>query len=254
MIKLILSLLIIIIPDISFAEITQYSISSGTGFFVNNQNIVTNAHVVKTCKEVTIKGAVTEQKAIVKAVDTEHDLAIIESETPPMSLAPLRFNIDNLQVNDKVLLIGYPGKEGAQGQTKFAISNIIYKPIAPDNKWLYINDVVDHGNSGGPVFDTSGNVIGVVVAKTVLTNKKTLTKIYANSRKEIVNEETLKQSAGVVITLQTLKQFLDNNGIYNESVSSGLVVFDDNYIHQRAKYYIVNVQCRLPAEQVSGVQ
>ena len=235
-----LLLFIAIIPSLAFAEPHQYMISSGTGFFVNRQDIVTNQHVIKGCTEVTIKGAVSEQKAKVKSVDAEHDLAIVESFMPPAEFAPLRFNIDDLKTDDKVLLIGYPGEAGIRGETTVATSNILDIRLndSDKTKWLYINDVVEHGNSGGPVFDTSGNVIGVVVAKAVFS------KFYAGTTQKIG-----EQNAGVVITLATLKQFLINNGIFNEWSGSGLV-YQDNYILERAKSYIVNIQCRLPHDNI----
>ncbi|MEI6730707.1 MAG: hypothetical protein WCL30_05550, partial [Pseudomonadota bacterium] len=104
------------------------------------------------------------------------------------------------------------------------------------SKSLYISDVVEHGNSGGPVFDTGGNVIGVVVAKALFTS-------YRKDTKEKVSE----QGAGVAITLNTLKQFLLDNGVFSEWSGSG-VSFADNYVEERAKDYIVNIQCRLSGE------
>ena len=245
--KKILLLLIVILPSLAFADSEpltdtvkyNYIISSGTGFFVNRQDIVTNEHVVRGCSEVTIKGGISEQKARVKVVSPEYDLAIIESITPPKEFAPLRFNIDELHIDDKVLLIGYPGEAGIRGETKIATSNIIDIKLNDSDKtrWLYINDVVEHGNSGGPVLDTSGNVIGVVVAKAVFAN------FYAGT-----TEKASDQNAGVVITLATLKQFLIDHGIYNAWSGSGNV-FADSYIEERVKSYIINVQCILPANQ-----
>lgn len=231
-------LLLILLPSLVFAQQKAYKIQSGTGFFVNRQDIITNEHVVSGCSEVIIKGAVSERNAKVKVIDSEKDLAIIETDMPPSEFAPLRFNIDDLRTHDKVLLIGYPGEAGIRGETSVAKSNIIDIKLNDNDqtKWLYINDVIEHGNSGGPVFDTSGNVIGVVVAKAVFTKINTQTK-------ETMSEE----NAGVVITLGTLKKFLLDNGIFNEWSGSG-ITFADSYIEERAKSYIVNVQCRLPAE------
>jgi len=61
----------------------NYHVYAGTGFFVNRQDIITNAHVVEGCKDVIIKGGVPEHKAIVKFTDKEHDLAVIETDMPP---------------------------------------------------------------------------------------------------------------------------------------------------------------------------
>jgi S1-C subfamily serine protease len=188
---------------------------------------------VEGCREVTIKGAVPEHKALVRFVDREHDLAIIETDTPPPEFAPLRYNIDDLRTGDKVMIIGYPGAAGAHGEYTVATAQVEDIKIDEENKnkWLFISDVVDHGDSGGPVFDTSGNVIGVVVAKATVT--------VANA---VTHEKISEQKAGVVIPLKTLGKFLFSNGVFSALSGSG-VIFNDSYLEQRARNYIVNVQC-----------
>jgi S1-C subfamily serine protease len=191
---------------------------------------------------VVIKGSIPEHDARVKFVDQEHDLAVLETNMPPPEFAPLRYNIDELKTNDRVMVIGYPGEAGARGEYKVAEAQIEdIKINDSNNKWLYITDVLEHGNSGGPVFDTSGNVIGVVVAKAIITTSNAET-----------HQEIREQKAGVVITLKTLTQFLFEHGIFSEQSGSG-VVFANNYLEERARNYIVNVQCRIKStEQPQG--
>ncbi len=232
---LIISYLILIPLQCSAQQIIKFNVQSGTGFFVNRHDIITNAHVIDGCKDVVVKGAIPEHEATVKFIDKEHDLAVIETNMPPPQFAPLRYNIDDLKTGDKVMVIGYPGEAGARGEYKVAEARVedIKFNNADNSKWLYITDVVEHGNSGGPVFDMSGNVIGVVVAKAVITTSNVET-----------HQVIKQQTAGVVITLKTLQQFMFSNGIFSELVGSG-VIFADSYIEQRARDYIVNVQCRI---------
>jgi S1-C subfamily serine protease len=205
----------------------------GTGFFVNREYVITNAHVVTGCTEVYIKGAVPEQKATVKVTDTTNDLALIATQDSPKQFAPLRFNIEDLKVNDKVLLMGYPGEAGVRGEYTVATGQILnMHEIMGSEGRFYITDVAEHGNSGGPVFDTSGNVIGVVVGKTTLFMVNSVTK-----------EKSNEQHVSVVISLATLKQFLFDHGIFTEWLGSSLL-YADSYIEDNAKSYIVNVQCR----------
>jgi len=222
-------------------QMITYAVQSGTGFFVNRQNIVTNAHVVNGCTNVFIKGAVPEHEATVRFTDPDRDLAVIETNQPPPEFAPLRYNIDDLKTGDQVMVIGYPGEAGARGEYKVAQAQIQDIKIneGGSDKWLYITDVVDHGNSGGPVLDTSGNVIGVVVAKAAITMSNSLT-----------HEKVSEQNAGVVITLKTLMQFLLDNGVFSELGGSGGVIFSDSYLEERARNYIVNVQCRIKKDNV----
>jgi S1-C subfamily serine protease len=229
--------LLVLLPLTVQAQAYQeysYTVQSGTGFFVNRQYVITNAHVVKGCSDVVIKGAIPEHDAKVIVFDTEHDLALLETDMPPPQFAPLRFNIDDLKAGDQVYVIGFPGAAGARGEYVFSDAHIEDIKIENDDKkWFYINDVIEHGNSGGPVFDTSGNVIGVVVAKSVIST------VYSDT-KETISEKPV----GVVITLGTLKQFLLDHGVFTEWGGSG-TLFGEGYIEEHARDYIVNVQCRI---------
>jgi len=205
------------------------NISSGTGFFVNRGFLITNAHVVKGCKNVTLKGAVSPHDGRVIAIDAERDLAVIQTDAVPPEIAPLRYNIDDLKPGDSVLVVGYPGEAGARGEYRVAKATIEDIRIEDNSrKWVYITDVLEHGNSGGPVFDMSGNVIGVVVAKVEIQK----------------NDNTPPIQVGAMISLNTLKEFLLNNGIFSEGGGYG-VEYASSYIEERATHYIVNVQCQL---------
>ena len=234
--------LLMSVPAHAEQVVRFFRVQSGTGFFVNRQYVITNAHVVKGCTEVFVKGAIPEQKARVKVLNEAQDLALVETDESPKQFAPLRFNIEDLKQNDRVLLMGYPGEAGAHGEYAVASAQIEdMHEIKGNEGKFYITDVVEHGNSGGPVFDTSGNVIGVVVAKSVLY------KVNANTQ-----EKLSEKHVGVVISLETLKQFLYDHGVYTEWLGSNLL-YSDSYIEDNAKSYIVNVQCRTPSDG-SGAQ
>ncbi len=240
--RVVIIFLLFIVPNFCSAQgrvYQEFKVQSGTGFFVNRQYIITNAHVVDGCQSVVIKGAVPEHDAKVLVLDKEHDLALLETDMPPPQFAPLRFDIEDLKSGDKVLVIGYPGEAGARGEYAVAeahIEDIKLENSENNSKWLYITDVVEHGNSGGPVFDTSGNVIGVVVAKAVITTS------YQDTHQKVS-----EKPVGVVITLATLKQFLLDHGVFSEWGGSG-ILFANDYIEERARDYIVNVQCRIKEE------
>lgn len=237
------ALLLLSLPLASQAgQVVQYfRVQSGTGFFVNRQQVITNAHVVKGCDEVIIKGAVPEGGASVKVLDDSNDLALLQTDRSPSQFAPLRFNIEDLKAGDKVLLLGYPGEAGARGEFTKATAKIedIHDVAGMKGKF-FITDVVEHGNSGGPVFDTSGNVIGVVVAKSVLTTVNAATQ-----------QKISEMRAGVAIDLATLKQFLFDHGVFTEWLGSSLR-YEDSAIEDNAKGYIVNVQCRTPVDAANG--
>jgi len=223
----------------SAQETEYYRVESGTGFFVNREFIITNAHVVKGCESVVINGAVPEQNAEVTVHDDERDLALIRANQEPPEFAPMRMDIDKLREGDKVLVIGYPGAKGREGHYTVAQAQVMKLDTgiigAPGQ--FYITDIVEHGNSGGPVLDTSGNVIGVVVSKVTLGHVNPVTGA-------MLSEE----HAGGVITLKALQQFLFDHGVFTQWSGSGLLLFSDEFLESRAKNYLVNVQCRIKQE------
>jgi S1-C subfamily serine protease len=232
-----------------------FRIQSGSGFFVSPDYAITNAHVVKHCQSVYLKSAsasepsapepsasepsAPEQRAEVLVTDEAHDLALLRPERPAGEVAPLRFNIDDIQAGADVLVVGFPGEEGIKGEYKVMPARVEQVALDAGGKSdaLYISDVLEHGNSGGPVFDMSGNVIGVVVAKTVLTTMEMPTR-------KVLSEQHL----GVAISLATVKQFLFDHGVFAQWNSSGLLVYPLRYIEDHARLYIVNVQCRIPTD------
>ncbi len=100
---------------------------------------------------------------------------------------------------------------------------------------FFITDVLHHGNSGGPVMDVSGNIIGIVVAKNVLYTVNKITR-----------ERVDEQHVGVAVNLAALKRFLFSNGVVTQSATSGLVTYAGSAMKEYARNYTVSVRCRLP--------
>lgn len=230
---------ILLTPLCAMAQgMEYYMVQSGTGFFVNRDFLVTNAHVVKECKDkdVVISGPVPEQQARVAALDEVHDIALIKSDAGVSNFAPLRIDINTMKVGDSVMLVGYPGEKGAQGEVSVAEGKVQRLELnAYGNPWqFYISDAVRQGNSGGPVLDSSGNVIGMVMGMLVMST-------YNEYTKEQLSQEKL----GVAITLRALQKFLEDQGVFTQWGGSNLVIYANNILEENARRYIVNIQCRI---------
>jgi hypothetical protein len=138
--------------------------SSGTGFAIANGTLLlTNFHVVKGCTSIDIVNVGT---GIVKSADPQIDIAIIE---PPRPLkASLRFRIGYQQVKlgEEIIIIGFPLK-GVLSSGPTVTTGIVSSlaGIRDDANRLQISAPVQSGNSGGPVLDRAGNVVGIVVSK-----------------------------------------------------------------------------------------
>lgn len=139
----------------------------GSGFVVDKRgDVVTNDHVVEghTGARVGFSSGATYPARVVGA-DPESDVAVVRVEAPPSALDPLRFdNSSSVEVGDTVYAIGDP--IGLDRTMTAGIVSATGRDIdAP--RGLTIPDAIetdariDHGNSGGPLLDRSGRVVGV---------------------------------------------------------------------------------------------
>ena len=212
-----------------------YKISSGTGFVVNNEgHVVTNAHVLKRCKSISILTAKGEEQAQLVAADAEQDLAVLKTGFVSPFTAPLRWNIRDLKVGDSVVVMGYPGQEGSTGHYKFRKTSITsLKGPTGEDRFIQLTSVAAQGNSGGPVLDGSGNVIAVI-SGTALTYR-------ADAGGQPVGNAI--GQTDVAITLAALQDFLRANRINFYESASGLVAYGDGVLRDNAKNFIVPVRC-----------
>jgi putative serine protease PepD len=141
--------------------------AEGTGFVYDNQgHIVTNEHVIDgaTSVKVTFGDGKTYTATIV-GKDTSTDVAVLKVDAPASELSPLTLgDSSNVAVGDGVVAIGDPF--GLDDTVTSGIVSAIDREIqAPDNTpidgVIQTDAAINHGNSGGPLFDLAGNVIGV---------------------------------------------------------------------------------------------
>ncbi|MDH5557147.1 MAG: serine protease [Alphaproteobacteria bacterium] len=140
-------------------------LSTGSGFIVNNQTFVlTNEHVIEECTEVTVKIDHRDINAIVAARDSRNDLALLQLPAGKYPTVAFRGN-DGLYPGDSVVAIGYPLSRllASEGNVSIGIVSALAGP-GNDASLLQVSTPVQPGNSGGPLFDSSGNVVGVIVA------------------------------------------------------------------------------------------
>jgi S1-C subfamily serine protease len=143
------------------AKPTQHSF--GTGFFVSSDGeMLTNNHVVAGCRNLTIKGGLPVQ---VISRNPASDLALVKANVKPEQIAVFRSG-PAPRIGDTVVTFGYPlqGILSSEGNVATGIISAT-TGLQNDIRFVQISAPVQPGNSGGPVFDTSGHVIGVVVAK-----------------------------------------------------------------------------------------
>ncbi|MDO9236558.1 MAG: Do family serine endopeptidase [Aquabacterium sp.] len=136
--------------------------SQGSGFIISSDGLIlTNAHVVREAKEVTIKlNDRREFKAKVLGADTATDIAVLRVDATNLLVARLG-NSKQLQVGDPVLAIGSPF--GFEQTATQGIVSAKGRSLPGDTAVPFIQTdaAVNPGNSGGPLFDGHGAVVGI---------------------------------------------------------------------------------------------
>jgi len=143
----------------------RVSISSGSGFIVSPRgHIMTNAHVVDDCT--TISTGIHKSVKLV-GIDKRNDLALLlPPGTPPPNIVVAKFAAEAVRLGEDVATFGFPLRDILADQlnmTTGIVSSLA--GLRGDPKFIQISAPVQRGNSGGPVVDLAGRVIGVVTAK-----------------------------------------------------------------------------------------
>jgi putative serine protease PepD len=143
------------------------SSAEGTGFVYDSKgDIVTNAHVIDGASSIRVKFSDgSTYKATVVGSDLSTDLAVLHVDAPSSKLTPLELgDSSSVAVGDGVVAIGNPF--GLDNTVTSGIVSALNREIsAPDNTpiegAIQTDAAINHGNSGGPLFNLAGKVIGV---------------------------------------------------------------------------------------------
>ncbi len=133
----------------------------GSGFFINHQGyVVTNKHVVAQAERAeikTIRGSVFRVNQIILE-DADADLVIVSTDATSQESKPVQLNIQLPEVGEKVVVIGNP-----LGLEQTVSDGIVSAVRRNQNsvEFIQVTAPVSPGNSGGPLFNMRGEVIGV---------------------------------------------------------------------------------------------
>jgi TPR repeat protein len=203
-------------------------ILSGSGFFVaGNGDVLTNAHVVEGCRtaEVTAQGRTAAAQIVAR--DTGIDLALLKVAQRSPATAQLRLTV---QQGDSVFAYGFPLTGLLSSGGNFTAGTVTaLAGIQDDSRSLQISAPVQPGNSGGPLLDEAGNVVGVVVAK-------------LDALKVARATDDLPQNVNFAIKATVAADFLGAHGVrYAEGKPSSAL--PPNVIAERARAFTVRVEC-----------
>ena len=142
-----------------------YSASSGSGFAVTSDGyVVTNYHVVEGCTDVKIHDKGRKIKASIVTYDPSNDIALLKGNFIPRKFYPL--SRESPELLTEVFVAGHPfGKRisASVKVTKGIVSSL--SGVGNNFSNFQIDAALQPGNSGGPIMNDKGNVVGVAVAK-----------------------------------------------------------------------------------------
>ncbi|WEX11869.1 DegQ family serine endoprotease [Chelativorans sp. AA-79] len=142
--------------------------SLGSGFVIDGEEgiIVTNNHVITDADEITANFADgTARKAELIGVDTKTDLAVLKVDPEGETLPEVHFgDSDAMRIGDWVMAIGNPF--GFGGSLTVGIVSARNRQIGsgPYDDYIQTDAAINRGNSGGPLFNMAGEVIGINTA------------------------------------------------------------------------------------------
>ena len=200
----------------------------GTGFFIGGDGvIITNAHVVKGCMEARIGPPGRRVTSRVIARDGENDLALLRTATHPPAVAALRLSA---RQGEAVAAYGYPLLGLLASDGNLTTGNITaLSGIGDDSRLLQISAPVQPGNSGGPLLDGSGNVVGIVEGK-------------LNAIKVATAIGDVPQNVNFAIKAAVVASFLDSNGVHYATGGLGAARSPAD-IAEEARRFTVPVEC-----------
>lgn len=144
--------------------------ATGSGFFLTENGLfATNYHVVDGMDNIEVtfirNGEKESYPATIVLSDKQNDLSILKIDTPEfisMPSIPYNFNTQVKDTGSEVFTLGYPLSDVMGDEVKFTDGKISSKTGIQNDPTVYqISVPIQPGNSGGPLFDTEGNLVGI---------------------------------------------------------------------------------------------
>jgi S1-C subfamily serine protease len=202
---------------------------TGTGFFVSaNGHVLTNFHVVKECRTFTISDPKTTTDAHLLASDANNDLAVLSTRLTPGQVPA--FN-SRVRAGDSIFVFGFPLRGLLATSGNFTAGNITATAGLNDNASMFqISAPVQPGNSGGPLIDQFGNIVGVVESKLDAITVANIT-------------EDIPQNVNFAIKAIIAINFLENHGL-DPATETSKQRLEPAQIAELAQKFSVRVSCR----------
>ncbi|MGD0026121.1 MAG: tetratricopeptide repeat-containing serine protease family protein [Xanthobacteraceae bacterium] len=207
---------------------------SGSGVVIGAKGeILTNAHVVEACQTITVKFSSGNSKmGVLVASDERNDFAVVRltgTNNPPASVASFREGAP-LRAGDAIVALGYPLSGVLAAEANVSVGNVsALSGIADDSRYLQISAPVQPGNSGGPLLDASGHLVGIVTAK-------------LNAVRVARFTGDIPQNVNFALKAEVARTFLDNKGIAYQTARSDQQLSPAD-VGDIARPFTVHIEC-----------
>jgi serine protease Do len=197
--------------DVSAGGVTRFN-ETGSGVLISDSGrVMTAAHVVNGMDEITVEGIAGEVvRAKIISSDAAADISLLQLErvTAAMRVASLG-NSDSVQVGQQVLVIGAPyGLAYSMSAGWISArwpANTIFRDM-PLAEFFQTTATINTGNSGGPLFNTAGEVIGIV--------------------SQNISKSGGSEGLGFVVTINTAKKLLIERKVFWSALQGTLLTGD----------------------------
>jgi S1-C subfamily serine protease/uncharacterized protein YecT (DUF1311 family) len=214
----------------------------GTGFFIAPSLLLTNNHVVRKCKG-TIQVRYPDRAsypATISGQDAANDLAVLHSDMPNSSIASFHLQP---RLGESVATYGFPYVGVLSSSGNFTLGNITsLSGMMDDTRFLQMSTPIQPGNSGGPLLDMYGRVVGVVVAQ-------------LNALARMQADNSVPQNVNFAIQAPIVTNFLSTKGVTSKfDASDASQPLNPSDVADKAKQFTVQVYCEGAPRKTSGGQ
>jgi S1-C subfamily serine protease len=187
-------------------------IRTGTGFAASPEgHIVTNAHVVSGCSSVIAKVEGAEFPAQTVSIDDGNDIALLKMRRTFSNVPQFRVGL-GVQLGESVTAFGYPLQGVLSTSLNMTMGNVSsLAGLSGDTRSFQFTAPIQPGNSGGPVVDASGNIVGIASSK--------LSPLWTAR-----NTGDLPQNVNFAMRVSIVRDFLETRGVTPQTKALSAII------------------------------